>query len=774
MTRKRLVVGTWLVLLAIAMGIVAKTRFSADLSAFLPRMPTPAQQLLVDQLRDGVVSRLLLAGVSGAPPDLLAQASRALAARLRGDARFAAVDNGTESEDEADRRFVFEHRYLLSPAVDAEHFSGPSLRTALEDLLSLLASPAGLLAKSLVPTDPTSEVLLLAERLGGTSRPASHEGVWVDASATRALLVLQTAAPGFDLDAQEAALSAVDAAFRAVQRDLQTPGLALELSGPGLFAVQTRAVIKGDATRFSAIAMALVAALLLLTFRSPRVLGLGLLPILTGALAGIAAVSVGFGEVHGITLGFGATLIGESVDYAIYLFLQTDPERGTQGTLARIWPTLRLGMLTSICGFSAMLLSGFPGLAQLGLFSIAGLIAAILVTRHVLPALLPPGFAIAGVAPAGAAVRTAFDRLRGGALLVGLAVIVSLVVLGLRQQPWSDELSSLSPVPLEAQRRDQQLREAIGAPDVRHLVVVRGDTQEAALILAERAAAVLDAEQREARLLGYESPALALPSHAAQTRRREALPEPVVLRQRLAQAAAGLPFKAGTFEPFVDAVARARAAPLVERRTLEGTRLLARVDALLVRRNDAWFAMLPLSGVADAARLSTSLAALHEPSIVLLDTKAESDALYGGYRREAMWLSLAGAVAIVVLLSLTLQSPRRVLRVAAPLAAAVVVTTGILLASGQVLTIFHLVGLLLVVAVGSNYALFFDSALDGGASDRTALSLALANVTTVIGFGMLGFSSVPVLAAIGTTVGLGALLSLLFAAALSPRATARV
>ena len=49
-------------------------------------------------------------------------------------------------------------------------------------------------------------------------------------------------------------------------------------------------------------------------------------------------------------------------------------------------------MLTSICGFSAMLLSSFTGFAQLGLFTIIGLIVALAVTRWVLPVLLPRGF----------------------------------------------------------------------------------------------------------------------------------------------------------------------------------------------------------------------------------------------------------------------------------------------------------------------------------------------------------------------------------------------
>ncbi len=105
----------------------------------------------------------------------------------------------------------------------------------------------------------------------------------------------------------------------------------------------------------------------------------------------------------------------------------------------------------------------------------------------------------------------------------------------------------------------------------------------------------------------------------------------------------------------------------------------------------------------------------------------------------------------------------------APLAAAVLVTTAILTAGGK-LTIFHLVGLLLVVAVGSNYSLFFDRQRDADSGrERTIVSLLFANISTMIGFGILAFSSVPVLHAIGFTVGVGAVLSLLFSAVLGAR-----
>jgi predicted exporter len=93
---------------------------------------------------------------------------------------------------------------------------------------------------------------------------------------------------------------------------------------------------------------------------------------------------------------------------------------------------------------------------------------------------------------------------------------------------------------------------------------------------------------------------------------------------------------------------------------------------------------------------------------------------------------------------------------------------------GERLTILHLVGMLLIVAVGSNYALFFD---DEAARRRTAsaaltlASLAIANLSTVIGFGLLAFSQVPVLEALGETVAPGTFLALIFSALLTSTAS---
>lgn len=765
----RWAVGLWLSGVLACVILISRAEFSTDLSAFLPRSPSPTQQILVEQLRDGVVSRLVLLGVDGAPPEILAKLSKNLATRLRSEPTFASVNSGEDVGLEKDRDFLWRNRYLLSPAVSAERFSAAGLRRALENDLQLLGSPAGMLVKRVLPNDPTGELLQLLEQLEGTVHPATRDGVWFSRDGRRALLLLQTRAPGFDIDAQQEALAIIHRAFEQARAASGAQGARVLASGPGVFSVSTRAKIKGDALRFSMLATFLVASLLLLIYRSPRVLLLALLPVASGALAGVAAVSLGFGSVHGITLGFGATLIGEAVDYAIYLFTQTAPGSPPEQTLPRIWPTLRLGVLTSLCGFSAMLFSGFTGLAQLGLFSIAGLVVAVSVTRWVLPALMPRNFSAAASAAFAPAVLRLMQHSARLRFPLFLAVAMAALFLSLpRGGLWDDELSGLSPLSQEDQQLDELLRGDIGAPDARYLLLVNAPSEDQALAASEALAGTLQAMVGQGSLAGFDSAALVLPSQGAQRARQAALPPAEVLRANLEQALAGLPFRAELFEPFLGDVAAAKKQALLDRRSLSGTSLALKLDSLLIKRSAGWVAVLPLRGVSEPAQLRELTGKVGGISPMLLDLKGEADQLYRTYRHEALVQSLLGSLAIVVLLGANLRSPHRVYEVLAPLIAAVIITTAVLSGSGQKLTIFHLVGLSLVVAIGSNYSLFFERQNFASQNrERTVASLLLANVSTVIGFGMLSFSHIPVLHGIGMTVAIGAMLSLIFSAILT-------
>jgi predicted exporter len=233
---------------------------------------------------------------------------------------------------------------------------------------------------------------------------------------------------------------------------------------------------------------------------------------------------------------------------------------------------------------------------------------------------------------------------------------------------------------------------------------------------------------------------------------------------------------AARLAPFRDEVARAREAPLLTRDDLRGTALAPMLDALLMpAQGGTWMAWLPLYPVAlqplDAAALQTDLKTIAGAQV--LDVHHELEALYAGYLSEALIQALLGALAVVALLALSMRSLRRVLRVCLPLAVAVLLCLGVLQWLQVPLGVLHLVGLLLVVAVGSNYALFFDDAQRGGLNDDTLASLLLANLATVASFGLLAGSDVAVLSAIGRVVAPGALLALLLAAAFARPASER-
>ena len=793
--------------------VVAGSQFTADMSAFLPRDPSPRQQILIEQISEGIASRSLIVAIEGAPSAPLAKLSESMGQQLRSGTDFSSASNGQGLASGKDQALLFENRYLLSPAMAPARMETAGLRAAVAESLVEVSSATGLFSKSLLGRDPTGESLEVIKRIIPASQPLDTDGVWMNAAQTRALLLLQTKAQGSDLDAQEAAHTAIRQSFSEAQ--VRVGGLAsqasLRFSGPGVFAVNARDAIKSEAARLSAIGTIMVLGLLWLIYRSVTTLVLGILPVVTGAMAGIAAVGLGFPSVHGMTLGFGITLIGEAVDYAIYLFVQYTPtsiatsiatasassstgnEKGAQPThsfASSFWPTIRLGVLTSIVGFSTLLLSGFTGLAQLGLFSIVGIVVAAITTRYILPALLPKNFSVKQPKKLGPFLAAAAHSLGALKLLAVVITVIALAVLLLRRDNlWSLELGGLSPVPEAAQKLDADLRADMGAPDAGMLVVVKGSSSETALQLSEDVAARLEPLVSQGQLGGFQAPSTYLPSQRTQSARQASLPDDAELRRRTAIALDGLPLRPERLEEFFLDVARAKTSPLLTRASLQGTSLSLGVDSLLTQSTKPpgeWTALIALQpltqvGVVQPLKADVIQAALADlsdsakPSVFLVELGNEAKNIYKAYLREAIFLSAAGFVAIIGLLFFALRSWRRVVRIVLPLLASTAMVAAAVATVKGNLTLLHLVGLLLVIAIGSNYALFFDqrsriSPSASASSDQNMLSsLFFANLTTVLGFGLLAFSSVPVMSAIGLTVGTGTFLALVLSAIFAVR-----
>jgi predicted exporter len=764
----RIAVAGWLVLLAAcATWLAYRLVLTTDMSAFLPPAATQAQEILIGQLRSGVASKLLLVALEDAPPGELAQASATLADKLSGNGLFETVANGDRSRGAKDLEQLFALRYVLSPGVTAERFSVDGLRAALQESLALLASPLSAEFRQWLAPDPTGEMRRLAGLLGRSDGPVTQDGVWFSKDGKRALLLAETRAPGFDLDAQEQALASIRGAFAQAA----PAGARLRIAGPGLAAVTARATVERDAARSSLIASIGILAILLLVYRSPWPVLFSALPAASGMLVGVTAVSLWFGQVHGITVGFAAILIGEAVDYPTYLYAQAGRGEALEGTLERIGSTLRLAVLTTACGALSMLLSSFNGLAQLGLLTIVGVVTAGLVTRWVLPVLTPSRILERKLVRLPFAPPPAYaPAMRFAWPAVGLLVAAAVAVVIQNDKLWDDDLSNLTPLPEDIKALDRDLRSQLGAPDPRYLILATAADREQLLQKSERIAAVLDASVKAGGIAGFELAARLIPSRQTQAARRAALPDAATLAANLEKAMAGLPFRPGLFAPFLDDVARARAQPALEPEALRGTALGAKVGSLLVQSAGGWAALVPVAGVRDARALDAALRSTGERDVLLLDLKREADSLVAGYRAEALRLLGIGLACIALLVYAGLRSLAATGRVLAPVLAATLLVVATLAVSGVQLTLFHLVALLLVVGVGTNYALFFNQPQHG--HDERALmllSLAVASVATLISASALATSGTPVLRAIGLTAAIGTVYALALSALLAPR-----
>jgi predicted exporter len=526
----------------------------------------------------------------------------------------------------------------------------------------------------------------------------------------------------------------------------------------------------------SALSAALIAGFLLWRYRSLLVLLVVAVPLAAGTLAGAAAVALVFGHVHGAAFGFGMTMLGVAADYPILLVSGRRPGEGLPATARRIWPPLRLAAGAAAAGMLAMILSGFPGLAQLGLFAAAGLPAAALVTRFVLPRLMPEAAIETRALPASwMRALLALPAHRGAA--VATLGVAALFLAAIGGPAWERNLAALSPVPRAQRDLDAELRRQIGAPDVGVLIVLRGAGEEQVLQASERVAAALAPLVASGAITGFDAPSRWLPSAATQRARQAALPDAETLRARLDEARGGLPFRPTAFDRFVgDVEASRRLAPLTRRDLAASPLLAARLDPLLRPPGgpgEPWQAVIAPTGLRDPAALRAALAdpALGQPLVI--EVKAETEALVAAATRRALLWTAAGGLLVLGLLALGLGGPGAALRTAAPLAGALLVTVAVLSAAGERLSLFHLVSLLLLAGVGMDYALFL--ARSGGEAERARALGSVLNctLTTLLTFGLLALCSTPVLRGIGLTVAIGVAAAFLLAATLAPRAEAR-
>jgi len=754
----------WAALLVVAAagwGVVAMVDFRSDLGFLLPAEASQRTRFLSDRLADSRAQGVLLIAIAGGDSAGRRDASMALTDGLRSSGAFESVSNGTGAAMPDGFDLLFANRYLLGPAWDPDTgLSADAIRAALDDSLGLLGTTAGSLVRRYLPADPTGRGRSLLAALSPLAVPQKADGVWVSADRQTALLFARARTQAYDLDGQAALIEDIRAAFAPIS---QGGRYALLIAGPARFAVAIRDRIEGNVIVLSTVSLLLIMGLVWRGLRRPSLLPLLALPMGVGVLAGLAAVQAAFGFVHGITLAFGACLVGIAIDYPLHIVAHAADMADMRESARRIWSTLRLSALSTVAAFVPFLFARFPGLGQIGLFVVAGLLAGLLAARFLFPALCPgmvrhPGSQI-GLQRLWR-IRTAL-RLP----LIGLTIAGASVLFVRWDTVQESDLQALSPAPPELVALDRKLRAGLGAPDVRYLIAVRAAAADEVLQREERLRPVLGRLQEEGGIAAYRMAADYLPSRGEQERRRALLPDAQTLRLAVAEAVAGTPYNAAAFEPFIADVAKAGRSEPVTRADLAGTPVAPLLAAYLDSRDGAWTGVVLLSGLKSPDALAEALRFAGIPGVEAIDLKQEANRLVRSFLDESLaWLALS-LVAVTGLLYAGLRSADGVARVIGPVLLSLTVTAGTLAALGIPVSLFHILSLILVAGLGMDYGLFFARRSDDATTLRATI---LCNVTTAAVFLVMAFSSIPVLHGIGLTVAMGSFVALLATAAFAP------
>ena len=281
---------------------------------------------------------------------------------------------------------LFPYRYQL---LDAQ--TKLTLRDNHKDLLTqnleTLYSPMG----QMTATDLEHDPLLLFSRYFNAQNPLKltiEQGIVIlhDANQFWALLLTDLEDQHLQLDKLETLLALVNSSTAQVQ----AAGGDLMVTGMPLFTAQGSDSAKQEVSTVGLGSSAGIIVLLLLTFRSLRPLLLSFLAIGSGLFAALVVSVLFFGKIHIITLVFGASLIGVADDYAIHFVCDSFGSKNWQPRqgLRYIFSGLVIGLLTNLLSYAGLVISPFPGLQEVALFSAVGLLVAWLTVVLLFPLLL--------------------------------------------------------------------------------------------------------------------------------------------------------------------------------------------------------------------------------------------------------------------------------------------------------------------------------------------------------------------------------------------------
>jgi len=482
--------------------------------------------------------------------------------------------------------------------------------------------------------------------------------------------------------------------------------------------------------------------LLLLVYRSSLPLLLALLSISSGLLVAFVTTVLVFGKVHLFSLVFGASLIGVSIDYAFHYLterLMHNGEWDANVALTQIFNAITLGLITSLIGYIGLLAAPFPGLQQLALFSVVGLVSAYLTVIFCYPALAKQPST--SKQPNLALLRYWLQLWQSNALRIILpTVLFILALLGLTQLTFDDDIRQLQAMPSDLKQQEKSIKTITGVGNNQRLLLVKAGTEEQLLQRLEQLSLTFTRWKSDEVIQNFQSISQFVPSEQTQVANYQLVKSLYTTQATRLATTLNMVDPITFTQPFSPLTIQVYLASPVSKPL--GFLWLGEVEGIFA-------SLVILSEVRDSVQVEAYID--QHADLSVLDKAAEISTIFAHYRL------FIGQMLVVVYLFIALLLIWRygvslAVKVLTPPFIAALVALAISVVFALPITIFNLLALLLVLGIGIDYTLFFAEQKEQVSSENTLLAITLSSITTLLSFGLLALSETQAIHGFGITV----------------------
>ncbi|MCX4189072.1 hypothetical protein OMP94_02115 [Methylophaga sp. OBS3] len=635
---------------------------------------------------------------------------------------------------------LFDYRYALLTDSLVDAIDADETGRIREQALGRILNPMGMSSTRLVD-DPFGLMATWLEQKSVDISIVPKDGFLglVRADNTY-LVVVNLAADAFSMNTQQAVLSA----YQPLIPELADTGVTLESAGLIIHADAGARQAKQEMSTIGLGSLIGIIVLMFWVFRGFNIVGLMILPVVVGCFVATSIAFMIFDRVHIVTFAFGAGLIGVAIDYALHYLCERQVQ---DSVLKRILPGLLLGLLSSVLAYLALAITPFPGLRQMALFSVAGLIAAWLTVVLWLPLLTRNIQADSFHAAEKLANWQAklpnlerYPRTIGLSLLLVTLLAVYLIVQGKTE----DDIRLLQTSPPSLIAQEQRVQNLLGVHSGTAFMLIPCTALDDCLKKEQALKPTLKQLKQQGRINRYrlvsdEVPALS--EQDANVARVTTLYE---------NELNGLLSQLGLPESITQQAMASLAADSEKRLVPEQlNQALFNPTAGLIINSEQYGIATVVSFSSPKKLNGDELALLQQavPDIILVDQVDAISSLMANHREQLLvWVSLAYLCVFVIL---AWRYKQTVWRILLPPLLASTYTLSILMSLLPGINLFHLMALILVLGIGVDMGIFLTETRHAA---QTWLAVTLSALTSLLAFGLLALSYTPILMHFGLTV----------------------